>query len=1531
MKSMKGMKGMESMKAFKVKNFLVITVMFVLMACVSTSAAFAADPEPLTIISNGTSEYVIEVRSNATQVELTAADELQDYLEQVSGVTLPIVPESGTPDKSFLIGPTAFAVTNGVNPTGEEEWAIKRIDNKIIITGGSQRGTLYGVYHFLEDVIGVRWWNIWEEYVPSESVIQVDQLDLAGEPAFGYRDMYINAFAYISSNTYILNDPTVMSDIKEAHSNFYVRNRLNGQFGFAPAEYGGTVSFGPPYFVHTASWYFNPADYIATHPEYFATVGGVPGGQLCLENTELQNLFAEKLIDHIENSYLVADQAGLPRPTMFDISQNDAHGGVCAGSTNQYDDTTLNLMFVNNIADKVALVYPEVKIETLAYMHYIDPPATVVPRDNVVIRFADLDRDNLHSLSHPNNSQTLSKLNAWQAISNELMVWQYGIDFQASGPLPSMYTYKEDFQLYRNLGMTGIFFEDESPITKDMWDMKVWMQAKLMENPDLNLEDLMTDFTDGYYGPAGSYVMEYLEKSKELADETTQRNDYFTTRTAAFSYFTADFVAWAQAKFDSAEQLVENDPVLLRRLNHARSSLDRLIILKYLDFAKDASENNIDLQAANVSRKKSAIRLIQTLNDQKALRFESSTVYAMTGSYAGDADAEINLYQSYTTLEDPVYRDTADGVFEFHASDLRLWMAPGYGMSIVSDVYSPTQSAVKVTFADLTPERRAMFEPLGSGAPFPVGIYNVATAETRNDTGVSLDLSSSEYKLYKIYDSIPLNSTDFIYIYPAWVIQKDLDVVVTEPGLLYDVYVSVRAEGPTFGGAGADALYLDKLVFVVDNGGALPSELAGIPQGDIHEYASERFNLYTPSGGVKLVNDEDSLTKRAARVKLADFATEQERALHYVTENIPMPFGLYNPLTQGNRFIKDIYPGDIVPDEYKLYKIDDVTFTVNDYLYLFRSWNVSLPLEASLRSDPNQHYDIYVSMKFQGEAYGGDSSKDDAVFIDRIFIVKTDPEEPEVPLSAPGELAGVGSSDSSISLTWTAPANNTNIAGYNVYRNDEKVNMNTVTGTTYQDAGLSADTTYSYYVKAYDVSGTESAASNTISVKTQAAGGGNGGTPETRPAAPVELAGTATSASAISLTWTAPANNANITGYNVYRNNEKVNMNTVTGTTYQDTGLSADTTYNYYVKAYDLSGTESEASSTISVKTLVSQSSGGNVNNGNNGVSSGAVLPKDGEATIPSGAAGKVNLGKMITISVPAGAADTELKLTIKEVLETAKLLSEQDVLLSPIFEVLKNIKDDFKKPVTLSIVFNPKSLKDNQTAAIFYYDESKKLWVKVGGQVQGDVVTASVDHFTKFAVFAVDKPKVITEEEEQNKTFLDIAGHWAEAGIQRAIAAGMINGYLDGSFKPDHAVTRAEFTVMLVNALKIDVEAEPVHFTDKDAIGDWAESAIAQAAHVGLIHGYEDGSFRPNDPINRAQMAVIIANALGNEVAAPNAASGFADEKDIPAWAKGAVNTVNQLGIIQGRSGNQFVSNAAATRAEAITVLLRMLDLKDK
>ncbi len=165
-----------------------------------------------------------------------------------------------------------------------------------------------------------------------------------------------------------------------------------------------------------------------------------------------------------------------------------------------------------------------------------------------------------------------------------------------------------------------------------------------------------------------------------------------------------------------------------------------------------------------------------------------------------------------------------------------------------------------------------------------------------------------------------------------------------------------------------------------------------------------------------------------------------------------------------------------------------------------------------------------------------------------------------------------------------------------------------------------------------------------------------------------------------------------------------------------------------------------------------------------------------------------------------------------------------------------------------------------------------------------------------------------------------DVPGHWAEAEVNALLSQGVIRGYEDGTFRPNAPITRAEFVTMLNRAAGAQASGETAAFADVTA-GDWFAADVALAAASGVVNGFEDGTFRPKQSVTRQEVAVILARALELQ-AAPDAP--FADSGDIPAWAGPAVAAAAAAGYLKGYPDGTFGGARSITRAEAAVLLER-------
>ncbi len=242
-----------------------------------------------------------------------------------------------------------------------------------------------------------------------------------------------------------------------------------------------------------------------------------------------------------------------------------------------------------------------------------------------------------------------------------------------------------------------------------------------------------------------------------------------------------------------------------------------------------------------------------------------------------------------------------------------------------------------------------------------------------------------------------------------------------------------------------------------------------------------------------------------------------------------------------------------------------------------------------------------------------------------------------------------------------------------------------------------------------------------------------------------------------------------------------------------------------------------------------------------------------------------------------------------------------------------------FNGAVTITLKYDPAKVADPAKLGIYYYNETLGQWVFIGGTVDpaAGTVAVTVDHFTKFAILVNLNKVLIT----------DIDKHWGYRYIDRLVGMGIISGYEDGTFRPEKTISRAEFAAIIAKARGLTLDSQAaLTFSDAAAVPEWARPAIAAAVKAGVISGYEDNTFRPERQITRTELATMIVRAMKISPAASPELT-FSDAGDIPVWARGYVATAVEQGIIAGRSGNNFGAQDNATRAEAATMVIKMLE----
>jgi hypothetical protein len=184
-----------------------------------------------------------------------------------------------------------------------------------------------------------------------------------------------------------------------------------------------------------------------------------------------------------------------------------------------------------------------------------------------------------------------------------------------------------------------------------------------------------------------------------------------------------------------------------------------------------------------------------------------------------------------------------------------------------------------------------------------------------------------------------------------------------------------------------------------------------------------------------------------------------------------------------------------------------------------------------------------------------------------------------------------------------------------------------------------------------------------------------------------------------------------------------------------------------------------------------------------------------------------------------------------------------------------------------------------------------------------------------------------VVEPTKKYPAAADISGHWAEQYIIKLIEKGYVEGYEDGTIRPNAVLTRAEITVIFVKMKGLKTVNNPeVKFKDDDNIPAWAKPYVYAAYKAGIIEGYDDKTFRASNILTRAEIATMVVRSSGYKES--TAKLGFSDLKSIPKWALGYITTAYDLKLINGYKNNTFVPNGKVTRAEAFTIIAKSLDI---
>ena len=504
----------------------------------------------------------IVIAENAAKPFVSAANELQTFMEQITGVKLPIVTDAAElPAKAVLIGPNKHSqalLKQDYKPEalGDDAYIIKVIGSRLVILG-NQRGGQYGVYDLLERIANCQWYSSWCSKIPKLDKFTVpDDLNVLEKPAFMMRE----PFWFDMFNT------------MQA-----VRNRCNGNRMNLSADNGGKIAFGGGLFVHTFNLLVPPAEFYKTHPEYFSEIGGKRMNgyyQLCLSNPDVKRIVIERMKKIIGESI-----AKNPSAKIFSLSQNDTRNPCackeCSKLLEKYGTQSgVLLWFVNQVAEEIEKDYPDALIETLAYQYTRQPPKNIRPRKNVIPRLCTIECDFGRGITESTDKATSSfikDIEGWAAMTDKLFIWDYVTDFaHYITPFPNFYSLQKNIQLFRDSHVVALMSQGAyQGYHADFAELKGWLGAKMMWNPDMDITPYMDDFfsTDGYYGAGGPYIRQYFDELHALVKDPSIYVKIWLG--PSVKWLTDDFLLHATDLFNQAEAAVKDDPVHLYNVRKA--------------------------------------------------------------------------------------------------------------------------------------------------------------------------------------------------------------------------------------------------------------------------------------------------------------------------------------------------------------------------------------------------------------------------------------------------------------------------------------------------------------------------------------------------------------------------------------------------------------------------------------------------------------------------------------------------------------------------------------------------------------------------------------------------------------------------------------------------------------------------------------------------------------------------------------------------------------------------------------------------
>jgi len=529
-----------------------------------------------TIATDGKPCCVIIQQADATVPEQNALKELNLHLEQITGGQFEVRTNVLEIPKGAIIvgqGTIAAKVFSEIDfaKLGAEELVMRVKDGKLLLAGGRPRGTIYAVDRFLQEQCGVRWWTPWATNIPHRATLRVANLNVHEKPAFEYRGPYW--FAGF--------DPV-----------WKVRNGANGESSEIPTALGGCVKYKG--YCHTFYPLVPPEKFFTEHPDWYSMINGKrthEKSQLCLTNPKLRDFMVQRVKEWLREC---------PDCEIISVTQNDWAGWCECPDCKALDDVEEShagtmIAFANYIAEKIEAEFPHVAVDTFAYQYTRKPPKNIKPRSNVIVRLCSIECNFREPLDAPVNASFASDIKKWSEICQRLYVWDYVTDFSHYvHPHPNWFVLGANMKFFQEHNVKGVFEEGAyAGHGAEMAELRVWVLAQLLWNPQQDDKKLIREFLDGYYGKAAAKP---IYKYMELIHAASK--DFFLgcyLRKDPPSYLDFKTLNEAELLWQQAEAAAEkdSDPEKILRVRIAHLPVRYAFLKDWITLRLDCWEQNL--------------------------------------------------------------------------------------------------------------------------------------------------------------------------------------------------------------------------------------------------------------------------------------------------------------------------------------------------------------------------------------------------------------------------------------------------------------------------------------------------------------------------------------------------------------------------------------------------------------------------------------------------------------------------------------------------------------------------------------------------------------------------------------------------------------------------------------------------------------------------------------------------------------------------------------------------------------------------